>query len=64
MTGKMYSSTVRTTKSIVTASYKINSSFEELARYEQMVDMLEGTMLVLTKTADAYTTIIKEMRKF
>lgn len=64
MTGKMYSSTVRTTKSIVTASYKINSSFEELARYEQMVDMLEGTMLVLTKAADAYTTIIKEMKKF
>ena len=64
MTGKMYSSTIRTTKSIVTASYKINTTFEELSKYEQMVDMLEGTMIVLTKTAEAYSTIVKQMKKF
>ena len=64
MQSKEYASIVRTTKAIITASYKINSSFEEGARYEEMVSLLETNQLVMSKVVEAYVKIIKEMRKF
>lgn len=64
MTSKEYASIVRTTKAIITASYKINSSFEDGARYEEMVSLLETNQLVMSKVVEAYVKIIKEMRKF
>ena len=64
LNGSDYKVVLRTTKALVSASYKLNGSTQDNERFETLVEMMEANITVLFKVLEAYEKMIKEMKKF
>lgn len=64
LNGTDYKVVSRTTKAIVSASYKLNGNTQDIERFDRLVEMMEANITILYKVLEAYTKMIKEMRKF
>lgn len=64
LNGSEYKVVSRTTKAIISASYKLNGTTQEIEKFDRLVEMMEANLTILYKVLEAYTKMIKEMRKF